>query len=579
LAEDEDEDGETVYEEAGLTFGEFCFFATELMRACAEHERASQRKSRASKSNPVPILTRPPPVARCRSELATSATSSRHNYDVFLGGSCNPTVWRQEIAIPFLKDNGITFYNPQTTNWVPEMIELEHQAKQTSKLLLFVLNDRTRNVVSMIEVAYLAGAGRRIIPVLGRYPRVGHTIGGEELSAAESSDLNGAMTTVNDLVERTGTPVFSDMLTALAAIRKVLIDGVDVTELGLNDGVRPVRFAHLQVGEAMVRLRKSFDTLDTQHAGRIGPADLKLAYRTYARKELSQADMDRVMRAHDSKDQALTTIDFDHYCCITSEFKNARRYRKSRAESGSGTTTTANARGKATLLLKKAVISPLSRISGWVGGRGCGSSSSEHPRRTQRRKRTHDEESAATVPPLVTLSTAVSLRGGRKGVIQTRDVYLGGTTTCRGTANCTWREDVAIPALRKQGLTFYSSAVAAAARRGRLIPLEAAAMDNSHVLLYVILGTSRSVGVMCEAAYHIGRGANVVLCLQNIPEGASLDGIPATKSVLKDYNRGRAYLSDMANREGVPVFEDVAEAVECVLRRCKSLSGSNDGSK
>jgi len=37
---------------------------------------------------------------------------------------------------------------------------------------------------------------------------------------------------------------------------------------------------------------------------------------------------------------------------------------------------------------------------------------------------------------------------------------------------------------------------------------------------------------------------------------------------IKDYNRGRNYLSDLANREGVPVFEDISEAMECVIQRC-----------
>ena len=31
---------------------------------------------------------------------------------VFLGGSCNPTVWRKEITIPILQSEGVTYYNP-----------------------------------------------------------------------------------------------------------------------------------------------------------------------------------------------------------------------------------------------------------------------------------------------------------------------------------------------------------------------------------------------------------------------------------------------------------------------------------
>lgn len=32
--------------------------------------------------------------------------------EVFLGGSCNPTTWRTDTAIPELQKHGITYYNP-----------------------------------------------------------------------------------------------------------------------------------------------------------------------------------------------------------------------------------------------------------------------------------------------------------------------------------------------------------------------------------------------------------------------------------------------------------------------------------
>ena len=32
---------------------------------------------------------------------------------VFLGGSCNPTTWRQDIAMPLLDKNAVHYYNPQ----------------------------------------------------------------------------------------------------------------------------------------------------------------------------------------------------------------------------------------------------------------------------------------------------------------------------------------------------------------------------------------------------------------------------------------------------------------------------------
>ena len=36
--------------------------------------------------------------------------------EVFLGGSCNPTTWRQDIAMPLLDKNGVNYYNPQVAH-------------------------------------------------------------------------------------------------------------------------------------------------------------------------------------------------------------------------------------------------------------------------------------------------------------------------------------------------------------------------------------------------------------------------------------------------------------------------------
>ena len=117
---------------------------------------------------------------------AQKSTLSISAYDVFLGGSCNPTTWRQDSAIPFLKSHKITYYNPQQSNWVPEMMEWEHQAKQSSRVLLFVVAKETRNIASMIEISYLAGnslvTGRRLVTYLETYPGPGHHIADEPIS-------------------------------------------------------------------------------------------------------------------------------------------------------------------------------------------------------------------------------------------------------------------------------------------------------------------------------------------------------------------------------------------------------------
>ncbi|VDO03712.1 unnamed protein product [Rodentolepis nana] len=76
---------------------------------------------------------------------------------VFLGGACNPTTWRKDIAIPFLEENGIPYFNPQVDEWCPDLITKEAVAKEQSCCLLFVFEPHlTRALASLVEVAYLA---------------------------------------------------------------------------------------------------------------------------------------------------------------------------------------------------------------------------------------------------------------------------------------------------------------------------------------------------------------------------------------------------------------------------------------
>ena len=94
-------------------------------------------------------------------------------------------------------------------------------------------------------------------------------------------------------------------------------------------------------------------------------------------------------------------------------------------------------------------------------------------------------------------------------------------------------------------------------------------MDASRVLIFVISRYTRSLSSMALAAHYIGLGCNVVLCVQQLAEGTQINGETLTAMAIKDYNRGRNYLSDLANREGVPVFDEISEAVQCAIQRCQ----------
>jgi len=549
-----------------LTFGEFCIFATELRKYYDQHNVVHLPKPLPYKNAPGRNMS----IDRTASEASGGSdtnnpvvkkkSSNGCSYDVFLGGSCNPTVWRKDLAIPHFKSQGITFYNPQQSNWVPEMIELEHQAKQTSQLLFFVVNEKTRNVVSMIEISYLAGKKRKLICCLGKYPEQNHKINNDVLSKTEWLDLQGGLTVVNDLVERQGTPVFDSIEVALDCATKVIKQDISLENLGLVDGARPVQHADLQIGDRLVSLREAFNAADTGRNVKISISDLEMAFKIHVHRDLTSNDMKKI--SSDLKDDF---IDFDTFCCIVVDFKQRKQKHSFPEEKSKHPKTGGEKRSKRKKL--KSFLSKVFHRSGNSAG-NSGNATAD----------TDSSSDSAPVPvPSQLLRETPAGNSSNTGAILNRrgssfrDVYLG------GSANGSWRQDLAVPTLKKHGLTFFNPQSVTR----RLMPMWAAAIENSRILLFVILGNSRSLGAMNEAAFYIGQGHNVVLVVQSIKTETEViadsfsnsendGGEILTKQALKDYNRGRSYLSDIANREGVPVFDNVAEAVQCVVDKCKS---------
>lgn len=95
----------------GLTFGEFCVLAADLKRFRTQYPLAtSSRKDSAYTSFNE---SQAPMKNGSKDELKPTDCNSAP--EVFLGGSCNPTTWRADVAIPTLKNLGISFYNPVST--------------------------------------------------------------------------------------------------------------------------------------------------------------------------------------------------------------------------------------------------------------------------------------------------------------------------------------------------------------------------------------------------------------------------------------------------------------------------------
>jgi hypothetical protein len=133
------------------------------------------------------------------------------------------------------------------------------------------------------------------------------------------------------------------------------------------------------------------------------------------------------------------------------------------------------------------------------------------------------------------------------------NVFLGGA--CNPT---TWRRDTAIPLLDSLNKTYYNPQVDE--WHAGLMAEELHHKNTCDVLLFVIGRHTRGVASVAEASYYIGAGRKVVLVLQPYPETVE------TIDESKDLNRGRSYLRQMAEQAGVPIFDNVEEAIPQLFR-------------
>jgi hypothetical protein len=153
----------------------------------------------------------------------------QQNFQVFLGGSCNPTTWRHEQAIPYFQSRSVSFYNPQVSNWTPDLVEIEHRAKELAPLLFFVIDHDTRALASIVEVCYLAARGRSIIVVMNPLPDKNHTKFIQQKNSSLENDNEAdyenvceARRTLRALLQSISIPVFDNVRLALECAAFIL---------------------------------------------------------------------------------------------------------------------------------------------------------------------------------------------------------------------------------------------------------------------------------------------------------------------------------------------------------------------
>lgn len=120
---------------------------------------------------------------------------------VFLGGSCDPTTWRADVAVPELSRASIPFFNPQIADWHPNLIALEAKAKEVCDVLLFVIDSSTRAIASMLESTEYIMSHRRVVIVIQDI-RDGIRIDGEVVAGRQLKDLNRARAFLCDIAAR-----------------------------------------------------------------------------------------------------------------------------------------------------------------------------------------------------------------------------------------------------------------------------------------------------------------------------------------------------------------------------------------
>ena len=136
---------------------------------------------------------------------------------VFLGGSCNPTVWRTEVAIPIFEKHGIGYYNPQVDDWTPDLARTESLAKEQSSHLLFVIDKQTRAMASIVEATEYICRGKNVVLVVIDVEE-GAMVASAPLGKGETKDLNRMREYLRELAERHAISVHTDIGEACASI-------------------------------------------------------------------------------------------------------------------------------------------------------------------------------------------------------------------------------------------------------------------------------------------------------------------------------------------------------------------------
>lgn len=608
----------------GITFGEFSVLLSDIRKLRSTSKLNSHDTSHSieiSKVDTKTVETRP---SSCMSTDDHNETIS--GPEVFLGGSCNPTTWRADIAIPTLNLLGISFYNPQVSEWTPDLLELEHRAKEKARVLFFVMDSQTRSTAGAIEVAHIAGKNsKRLVLVLLPY-KPQQQILNETLSADEYMDLSRNQLLLRQLMKRRGLPVLDNIPLALEYIKNVLSGGA-CQEHPQNVATRliSVRRTYDRVADNyqsvinLVQCQKAMVALGYPPGITIiSVINQILAYfREIRQPNYSEKRFKRLSivtdKTHDSELSEENAITFDEFCILDSYLSvlhqdiletscvspikgtNLQQPLIYLTDSSDWSHRIVPPSPNTCKLSKtKDYRSHFGTNENWKQSKYCfdintnASSSNfyknvKHSNSLENNSLTNMAIQSAIIsssPFMQKNSYSQSLNAGECSSLEIRDLYIGGS--CSKLTK--WKQTCVVPYLNSQNITFYTSTLSEGLDKSLKndpatvndvqtedeIMFNPSELDASRILLFVITNETRSLSAMTMSAHYIGMGYNIVMCVQMMNESCSVPGLHLSDSAVKDYNRGRSYLVDLAKRHEIPVFDEIEAAAKCAVEKLKS---------
>ena len=410
---------------------------------------------------------------------------------VFLGGSCNPTTWRSEVAIPLLEQQLVNYYNPQVSRWYPELIEKENFAKEFASVLFFFIDNQTRSIVAMIEVAELSATHRKLVCVVNEYNQRHTVICGELITNKELDELHHAQKIIKNLALRQGVPVFHNLSRAMNCVAEMVKENHSTDQL-IRDLKQNYYSKYLKFSDKIYRLREIFRSLDVSRIGKIRLIDAKYAVRAITGFEITREVLNSIkfcqlndqFDEYDENDEMW--LNFEQFFCLIAiydyelEQLNLKQHSK---QLGKRLTV-----GKTVLSVNQShnIVKPIQKVIDWF------SSVTHQPNRQSNRQSLHlksenkvngvvrrsnsinrlnklntnsylnvapyDGSKLITMPSLQTgedevdficnsvknnvLNNRIKTKSVYPFQVECRDVYLGGTCESK------WRENIAIPLLR-----------------------------------------------------------------------------------------------------------------------------------